>query len=417
MVKETKLYDILNVSPNATPEEIKRGYKKAALKWHPDKNPDNPDASEKFKEVGMAYEILNDEKKRSIYDKHGEDGLKEGGGMEFHDAGGLFEELFGGGFFGGGGRRGPRKADDVVHHLQMSLEDLYTGKTKKLALSRQIVCPDCSGKGASKPSAVKTCPACNGAGVRVYLQQLGPGFVTQSRAPCRDCKQKGVIIDSKDLCKRCNGDCVVQDRKIVEVHIEAGSSAGQRYKFDGDGDQEPDTIPGDLIVVLEEKQHQTFQRKGADLLLKKTITLAEALCGFQMEITHVSGKRLLIKSDETEVIKPGQERMVEGEGMTVYRRPLDKGNLIITFDVLFPEKGSINQTMKKHLLVIFPKPAPVHPPEGGYDEEFELTEITQDSQSRSRARAQQQRARQQEDDDDERGGFPGGAQTVQCGAQ
>ncbi|KAK2952928.1 putative Chaperone protein DnaJ [Blattamonas nauphoetae] len=380
MVKETRFYDILGVAPNATPEEIKKGYRKAALKWHPDKNPDNPEASEKFKEVGMAYEVLSDEKKRDIYNKYGEEGLKEGGGMQFHDAGNLFEELFGG-IFGGGGRRGPRKADDVVHHLQLPLEDIYTGKTKKLALSRQVVCPDCSGKGASKPSAVKTCTNCNGTGMKTVVQQLGPGFVSQSRQPCRECKQKGVIIAEKDKCKKCNGECVIQDKKIIEVHVEAGTPSGTRVKFDGDGDQEPDMIPGDLIVVIEEKPHAVFTRQDPDLHLRKTISLGEALCGFEFPVKHVSGKTLLIKSMDGDIIKPGDDRAVENEGLPVYRSPLEKGRIIVHFDVQFPERGTLTPEVKNTLRVIFRAPQPT-PPSTQYDEEVYLMEVT--SQSRSR---------------------------------
>jgi len=144
MVKETELYDRLGVSPQASGEDIKKAYRKMAIKYHPDKNPNNPEAEAKFKEISEAYEVLSDENKRQMYDKYGKEALKEGTGHSAHD---IFEQFFGGGFgnFFGGGPRGPKKTEDIVHELQVTLEDLYKGKTTKLSVTRNIICSSCSG--------------------------------------------------------------------------------------------------------------------------------------------------------------------------------------------------------------------------------------------------------------------------------
>ncbi|KAA6397479.1 MAG: putative dnaJ subfamily A member 1 [Streblomastix strix] len=354
MSKDTKYYDILGVKKDASADEVKRAYRKAALKYHPDKNPDNPEAAEKFKEVGMAYEVLSDPDKREKYDKYGEEGLKEGGGVHFTDGFSLFETLFGGGL--GGRDRGPKKADDITHHLKLSLEDLYAGKTQKLAMTKQIVCPDCKGKGSTKPNGVKTCDVCHGKGIRTVVRQMGPGFISQSQEPCRTCRQRGIIIEDKDKCKRCNADMVVPDKKIIEVHVERGSLPNQQIKFPGEGNQEPSMDAGDLIVVVDEKPHQYFKRKGKDLFIDKELSFSESLCGFQFQITALDGRKLLLKSEEGEIIKPGDVRAITGEGMPVYRSALEKGSLIVNFSVVYPEKGSITPTVSKILLRIFPKP-------------------------------------------------------------
>ncbi|RKP11599.1 DnaJ domain-containing protein, partial [Piptocephalis cylindrospora] len=253
MVKETALYEALGVSPDASESDLKKAYRKLALKYHPDKN---PDAGDKFKEISHAYEVLSDSQKREVYDRFGEAGLSGEGGM---GGGGvspedLFAQLFGGGgggFFGGGGpggssrHSGPRKGKDVGHGLKVTLEDLYKGKTSKLALQRNIICKKCDGKGG-KAGAVKSCSTCNGQGVRLTIRQMGP-MIQQVQQTCPDCRGEGEIINQKDRCKDCLGKKVISERKVLEVHVDKGMKGGQRITFTGEADQAPGTLPGDVV--------------------------------------------------------------------------------------------------------------------------------------------------------------------------
>ncbi|CAN4120143.1 unnamed protein product [Withania somnifera] len=301
----TRFYEILGVSKNATEDEIKKAYRKAAMKNHPDKGGD----PEKFKEIGQAYEVLSNKHKREIYDEYGEDALKDGGtGGGMHDPFDIFESFFGSGnpFGGGGSGRGrrQRRGDDVAHPLKVSLEDLYTGITKKLSLSRNVICSKCSGKG-SKSGASMKCSGCKGTGMKVSIRQLGPGMIQQMQYPCNECKGTGETIDDTDRCPQCKGEKVVQEKKVLEVHIEKGMQNGQKITFPEEADEVPDTVTGDIVCVLQQKEHPKFKRKGEDLFVDHTLTLTEALCGFQFILTHLDGRQLLIKSNPGEVVKPG----------------------------------------------------------------------------------------------------------------
>jgi DnaJ family protein A protein 1 len=215
MVYETKYYDILGVSPTASEAELKKAYRKMALKYHPDKN---PDAGDKFKEISQAYEVLSDSKKRAIYDEGGEQAIKEGlgrGGGGFSSPMDIFNMFFGGGAGPGmGGSQRSNKSKPIVHKLGVTLEELYNGKTRKLAVSRDLKCDDCGGKGGSN---VLKCDACRGTGVRVVMKQLGPGMIQQIQSPCSDCGAQGEKIDPAKRCKTCSGKKTVRDKKILEV--------------------------------------------------------------------------------------------------------------------------------------------------------------------------------------------------------
>lgn len=227
MVKETKLYDVLGVTPESTPAEIKKAYRKLALKYHPDKNPDEP---EKFKEISAAFEVLSDEKKKSIYDKYGEQGLREGSGGEFHSPFDIFDMFFGG---GGGRRRGPgekARGKDTVHQLKVSLEELYNGAVRQLAVQKNVICDGCNGIGG-KEGSVQKCDNCNGTGVDVKLRQIGPGMVQQIQQPCSECNRTGEKIKEKDKCKKCNGKKVIRERKVLECNIYPGMKDGQKNQI------------------------------------------------------------------------------------------------------------------------------------------------------------------------------------------
>jgi DnaJ homolog subfamily A member 1 len=339
MVKETGYYDLLGVKPNATADELKKSYRKLALKYHPDKNPDK-DAAEKFKQISQAYEVLADPKKRDVYDKGGEQALKEGGGSEgsFSSPMDIFDMFF------GGGRRGGKKENkgkDVIHQLGVSLEDMYNGTTRKLALQKNVICEKCEGRGG-KQGAVQKCTTCKGTGSQVLLNQLGAGMYQQIHTTCRECDGNGEKINPKDMCKTCNGKKIVHERKILEVHIDKGMEDGQKITFYGEGDQSPGLEPGDIIIILEEKEHSLFKRKEMDLFMKMELNLNEALCGFRRSIKTLDNRLLVISSLTGEFIKPNEVKCILNEGMPMYKNPYEKGRLIITFNIKFPEAGQID---------------------------------------------------------------------------
>jgi len=404
MVKETKFYDILGVAPTADDGALKKAYRKLALKYHPDKN---PEAGEKFKEISMAYEVLSDAEKRKLYDAHGEQGIKEGGGGGggFHSPMDIFDMFFGGGGggghpFGGGRSRGPRRTKNLMHQLSVSLEDMYNGATRKLALQKNVICGDCDGQGG-KEGAVQRCPNCRGTGMQVRIQQLGPGMMQQIQSMCSECHGQGERIDPKLRCKKCTGRKVTRERKILEVSVDKGMGDGQKITFSGEGDQEPGLEPGDIIIVLDEKEHATYKRNGSDLIMKCDIGLTEALCGFKKTITTLDNRTLVIETVPGEVIKNGDLKCVFSEGMPTYRNPFEKGKLIIQFSVNFPER--IEPEMAAKLEKILPaKEEPIVPDE---HEDVDLNDFDPEEE-RNRRQAQYE-------EEEGHGGHPG----VSCATQ
>ncbi|CDP15561.1 unnamed protein product [Coffea canephora] len=406
----TRYYEILGVSKNASPEDLKKAYKKAAIKNHPDKGGD----PEKFKELAHAYEVLSDPEKREIYDQYGEDALKEGmgGGGGMHDPFDIFQTFFNGDPFNRGSSRGrrQRRGEDVVHPLKVSLEDLYSGTTKKLSLSRNVICTKCSGKG-SKSGASTKCSGCQGTGMKVTIRQLGPGMIQQMQHPCNECKGTGETINDKDRCPLCKGEKVVPEKKVLEVHVEKGMQNGQKITFPGEADEAPDTATGDIVFVVQQKEHPKLKRKHDDIFVEHTLSLTEALCGFQFILTHLDGRQLLIKSKPGEVIKPDQFKAIDDEGMPMYQRPFMRGKMYIHFTVEFPDSLSPDQ-VKALEGILPPKPqSQLTDMELDECEETTLHDVNIEEEMRRKQAAQQEAY---EEDDDMHGG---GAQRVQCAQQ
>lgn len=400
MVKETAFYDILGVKPSSTPDELKKAYRKMALKYHPDKNPDSGD---KFKAISQAYEVLSDEKKRKIYDQGGEQALKEGAGSGggFHSPMDIFDM-----FFGGRHSSGPSKGKDMVQQLKVTLDELYNGSLRKLALQKNVICSKCDGYGGKKGS-VQSCTTCHGSGMQLRIHQFAPGMVQQVQTVCHDCQGQGERINAKDRCKNCQGRKVIRERKILEVHIDKGMRDGQQIRFTGEGDQEPGVEPGDIIIVLDEKEHQVFQRRKMDLIMLMEISLTEALCGFQKTIEMLDKRILVINSYPGEVVQHNQLKSIMGEGMPQYRNPFEKGQLIIKFSVKFPSTVPVEKLPV--LEKVLPPREEVIIPDGA--EECMLQEYDINTQNMHNHR----RGEVYDDDDDD--DDPHGARRVQCASQ
>lgn len=383
-----------------------------ALKYHPDKN---PDAGDKFKEISHAYEVLSDQQKRQIYDQYGEEGLQGGGaggagGMNAED---LFSQFFGGGGmfgggggFGGGGRpRGPQKGKDLQHALKVTLEDLYKGKTSKLALQKHILCKTCDGRGG-KEGAVKQCTGCDGQGVKMMMRQMGP-MIQRFQQVCPDCNGEGEIMKEKDRCKECKGKKIVNERKVLQVHIDKGMQDGQRITFSGEGDQAPNTIPGDVIFVIELKEHARFKRRNDDLFYEAHIDLLSALAGGKVIIEHLDERHIEVPIPAGAAIKPSSLRVVEGQGMPSYRHH-DNGNLYIKFLVDFPQPDWTTPDKLAMLEKVLPPRPKSKLPKGAHSEVCEMSEVDPMQEARAEGAA-----RGQHEDEDEEGGQPG----VQCAQQ
>jgi DnaJ-class molecular chaperone len=312
-------------------------------------------------------------------------------------------------FFGGGGRRrrGPgekARGRDTVHQLKVTLEELYTGSVRKMALQKKIICPGCEGIGG-KPGSVEKCTNCSGTGVDIKMRQIGPGMVQQIQQPCRECDQTGEKIRDKDRCRKCSGKKVIKDRKIIECHITPGMKDGEKITFEGEGDQAPEIQPGDIIVVLDEQEHAVFKRKGSNLHMKMDIELTEALCGFRRNIETLDKRNLLVTSEPGEVIDPSKLKRLADEGLT---GKYGKGDLIIEFTVNFPKDGWINTDKLQLLEKLLPPREPVEITD--LSEEVHLQEVPERGSSSGGYYRHSGAGYYDDDDDDPRGQGQG----VQC---
>lgn len=333
MKKTMEYYELLGVPRSATLEEVKKAYRKMALKYHPDKNPGNPEAEARFKEVSEAYEVLSDPKRREIYDRYGKDGLRGAaagagagpgfGSMEdalrtfmeaFGGMGGgggesIFDTLFGGGFGGAAGPAGERRMRQGASKkatIRISFEEAARGVEKELQITRYATCTKCNGRGSTSSKGVKECPRCEGAG-QVFQSR---GFFSMSTI-CPQCGGEGRII--VDPCSECKGLGRVKEKQRVKIHIPAGVDTGMRLKMNGYGDAgEMNGPPGDLYVFINVDAHPLFEREGDDLLLDLPIGFAEAALGAKKEIPTLSGHCLLTIPEGTQ---SGKVFRVRGKGM------------------------------------------------------------------------------------------------------
>lgn len=398
-VDTERLYEVLGVEKTASAAEIKKAFRKGAMKHHPDKGGDEA----KFKEVSKAYEILGDEEKRKLYDKGGEKAVERG------DAGGGMGDMFGFGGGGGGGRQ--RKGKDVMFKLKVELEDLYNGTTKKLRFKKQVICKGCDGQGGK---GVKRCVTCKGRGVRVIIRQLGPGMIQQMQAQCDECDGQGEVCPPEARCKECSGEKTVEERKNLEVFVEKGMKNGEKITLRGEAEQSPGIQPGDVVVVLELAANDQFERKNSHLFYKKKISLKQSLTGFEFHIKHLDGRTLLVKSDANVIYGHGQTKVIRDEGMPRRENPMLRGNLYIEFLVEFPK--TLDDATRQSLLSMLPgADNDVMEDSEGPMEQVRLEPVDMEAEKRRHAQeAHENRARggQYDEDEDE-----GGPQQAQCRTQ
>jgi len=291
-------YEVLGVSRTAAVEEIKSAYRKAALKWHPDRNPENKgEAETKFRECTEAYSVISDPQKRQVYDTYGHAGLSSAGmgqGFEhtvfqdFHD---IFGDFFGfEDLFGGGARRTRSRAQrgaDLRYDMTLTFEEAASGVATKIKLPRQVFCEACNGTGAKKGTGVQTCQACGGRGQLAYQQ----GFFQITRT-CPTCQGAGQIV--KERCPECRGQGRLEREKTIELRIPPGVDTGTRLRVTGEGEAGVNNgAPGDLYVVLEVKEHPYFERRGADLYCTIPVSIAQATLGTELQVPGLNGEERL----------------------------------------------------------------------------------------------------------------------------
>ncbi|ABQ61985.1 chaperone dnaJ [Brucella ovis IntaBari-2006-46-332] len=337
-------YEALGVTRTADDKTLKAAFRKLAMQYHPDRNPDDPEAERKFKEIGEAYETLKDPQKRAAYDRFGHAAFENGGmgggfGNGFGGAGGfadIFEDIFGE-MMGGGRRRsngGRERGADLRYNMEVTLEEAYAGKTAQIRVPTSITCDECSGSGAKPGSQPTTCTMCSGSG-RVRAAQ---GFFSVERT-CPGCNGRGQII--KDPCEKCHGQGRVTQERSLSVNIPAGIEDGTRIRLAGEGEAGLRGGPaGDLYIFLSVKPHEFFQRDGADLYCKVPISMTTAALGGQFEVSTLDGTQTRVKVPEG--TQNGKQFRLKGKGMPVLRQSVT-GDLYIQIDIETPQNLSKRQ--------------------------------------------------------------------------
>ncbi len=339
-------YEVLGVDKNASANDIKKAYRKLAIQYHPDKNPGDKEAEEKFKEAAEAYGVLSDPDKKARYDQFGFEGVSGAGGSGFGGAGmdindifSMFGDIFGGrggfggfGGFGGGGGSRPAKfrGSDQRVKVKLTLQEIANGVTKKFKLKKYVPCTHCNGSGAEN-GAVETCPECKGTGRVIRTQQSFFGMM-QSEVACPHCNGQGKIIKNK--CKHCNGEGIVMGEEIVEVNIPAGVYEGMQLSMRGKGNAGKfNGVPGDLLILVEEEKHPTLVRDENDLIYSLLLDIPTAALGGFAEIPTIDGKAKVTIDPGTQ---PGKVLRLRGKGLPTLNG-YGKGDIVVNISVYIPE--------------------------------------------------------------------------------
>lgn len=356
MAEKRDYYEVLGVSKTATPEEIKKAYRKKAIEYHPDKNPGNKEAEEKFKEAAEAYEVLSNPEKRSRYDQYGHAGMSgaagggfSGGGMSMEDIFSQFGDIFGGHFggfgFGGFGsssssgrtRKHVNRGTDLRVKVKLTLKEISTGVEKKIKVKKYVSCKACNGTGAENGTAYSTCTTCNGSGVVTRVQQTFLGSM-QSTTTCPTCGGEGKIITKK--CAACNGEGIVKEDEIITINIPAGVMEGMQLSMNGKGNAaRHGGVNGDLLVLIEEEPHSDLLRDENDLIYNALLDFPTAALGGTLEVPTIDGK---VKVKIEPGTQPGKVLRLRGKGLPSVNR-YGVGDLLVNLSVYIPENLNLEE--------------------------------------------------------------------------
>lgn len=340
----TKYYDLLGVNKNSSDDEIKKQYRKLAMKYHPDRNKNNKEEAEsKFKEISNAYNVLSDKKKRQIYDQFGEEGLQGSGGQNFNPFS-MFEEMFSDNSSHGfpfnvhnmsNMRNNQNRKQKEVKKIKVTLEDLYNGKTMSLKVTRSIL-------NSTKRKNISVCSNCNGSGIEVIVQRMGP-IIQQMQSQCSKCGGNGKFIDTKHLETK---------TEILKINIEKGMCNEEQILFENMGNFNPKTMENnDLVFVIIEESHNMFNRVKNNLVLGLDINFIDSLIGFNFLFTHLDKSEFIITSDS--IIKTDDIKIIKNKGMPFNSKSNDFGDLIIKFNIIYP--NNIDYEHHETLKTIFGK--------------------------------------------------------------
>ena len=342
-------YEGLGVDKNASADEIKKAYRKLAVKYHPDKNPGDKEAEERFKEAAEAYSVLSDADKKAKYDQFGHAGV-DGSAPDFSGGFGnlndILNDLFGGGFGGfggfgggfGGGRGGQRqqkvyRGRDIRVRVKLTLEEIAKGVEKEISIERSVPCKDCGGKGAKNASDIKTCSACNGTG---QVQRVVNTFLGQTvtYSTCQQCGGEGKVISNP--CRSCGGTGLVRKRETIKVKIPAGVEAGMQMNISGEGHAAKNNgVNGDLLVVIEEQEHPNLKREGNNLYCTKIVSLPDAILGGEVEVPGIDGSYKIKVEPGTQ---SGTVVRLRGRGLPTVNGYGGTGDLYVKIAVWIPKK-------------------------------------------------------------------------------
>lgn len=344
MASKRDYYEVLEITKSATAEEIKKAYKKKAIQYHPDKNPGDPTAEEKFKEAAEAYEVLSDEQKKAKYDRYGHDapggfGGHSGGGFSMDDIFSQFGDIFGGGFggfggFGGGGGHRVNRGSDLRVKVKLTLKEIATGVEKKIKVKKYVSCQHCKGTGAENGTAYTTCSTCNGSGTQTRVVDTMLGRM-QTQTTCSSCNGEGKTITKK--CPHCSGEGIIRDEEVITLNIPAGVADGMQLSMSGKGNApRHGGVNGDLLILVEEEPHPELFRDDNDVVYNLLLSVTTAAVGGSVEVPTIDGKAKVKIEPGTQ---PGKVLRLKNKGLPSVHR-YGTGDLLINISVYIPEKLS-----------------------------------------------------------------------------